>query len=106
MRQETDHTIRLARRGEASELALMSRTLIERGLPWSWTPPRIQRSMDDAETNVIVAEDVGSIVGFAVMAFGDDRAHLNLLAVRPTNRRLGSNACTWKASSPETESEL
>ncbi len=89
MRQETDHTIRLARRGEATELALMSRTLIERGLPWSWTPPRIQSSMDDAETNVIVAEDVGSIVGFAVMAFGDDRAHLNLLAVRPTNRRLG-----------------
>ncbi len=75
----------------------MSRNLIERGLPWSWTPPRIQRAIDDPETNVIVAEDLGGINGFAVMAFADDSAHLNLLAVRPTNRRqgLGRRLLRW-----------
>ena len=30
-----------------------------------------------------------SITGFAIMEFGDERAHLVLLAVRPSHRRLG-----------------
>jgi ribosomal-protein-alanine N-acetyltransferase len=36
-----------------------------------------------------VACDRGRIAGFAIMEFGDERAHLVLLAVRPTHRRMG-----------------
>jgi len=31
----------------------------------------------------------GAITGFAIVEFGDERAHLVLLAVRPSHRRLG-----------------
>src|SRR5205814_582222 len=31
----------------------------------------------------------GTLTGFAIMEFGDERAHLVLLAVRPSHRRLG-----------------
>ncbi|MBT8446515.1 MAG: GNAT family N-acetyltransferase [Gammaproteobacteria bacterium] len=92
-----DSSIRLAGRADAAELSLMSRNLIERGLPWSWTPPRIQAAIDNAETNVVVAEDLGCITGFAVMSFAEDSAHLNLLAVRPSNQRqgLGRRLLRW-----------
>jgi ribosomal protein S18 acetylase RimI-like enzyme len=36
-----------------------------------------------------VACDRGRIAGFAIMEFGDERAHLVLLAVRPAQRRMG-----------------
>ncbi len=37
----------------------------------------------------LVTRDGPRIVGFAIMSFGDERAHLVLLAVRPSHRRRG-----------------
>lgn len=93
-----DHlTLRLATRGDAAQIAAMSRDLIERGLGWSWTPRRVQRSIVDAHTNVVVALDGQRLVGFGIMRYHDDESHLLLLAVQPSERRRGIGAAlvTW-----------
>lgn len=82
-------TYRLARRSDAREIAELSRDLVESGLGWSWHPPRVLRAIAARDINVLVATDRGKIVGFAIMEFGDTQAHLSLLAVRPSHRRLG-----------------
>jgi ribosomal protein S18 acetylase RimI-like enzyme len=87
----------LARSGDAREIAEMSRDLIEQGLTWSWTPARVQHFITGAESSVIVARREQRIAAFAIMHFGDDVAHLNLLAVAPRHRRqgLGSQMMEW-----------
>jgi ribosomal-protein-alanine N-acetyltransferase len=88
-------TLALARAADAREIAEMSRDLIEHGLTWSWTPARVQHFISGAESSVIVArrERRGAaaprIAAFAIMHFGMDVAHLNLLAVAPEHRRQG-----------------
>lgn len=81
--------IRLATARDAAHLATMSRDLIEQGLGWSWTAPRIARHVRSPESVVLVAETDGYVLGFAIMRFGDEEGHLDLLAVKPGNRRLG-----------------
>jgi [ribosomal protein S18]-alanine N-acetyltransferase len=81
--------IRLATRDDVRAIAALSRTEIEHGLPWRWTPPRVQRALADARTNVCVAEQGDALVGFGIMVYADDTAHLSLLAVRPEARRQG-----------------
>jgi ribosomal-protein-alanine N-acetyltransferase len=75
----------------------MSRQFIETGLGWSWTPARVAASVRDRETNVIVVESAGGLLGFAIMTYGDETAHLTLLAVREGQRRrgLGSILLRW-----------
>jgi ribosomal-protein-alanine N-acetyltransferase len=75
--------------GDAPALASMSRDLIEAGLGWSYRAPRVAELIRDPETIALVTRDHARIVGFAIMAFGADRAHLVLLAVRPSHRRRG-----------------
>jgi ribosomal-protein-alanine N-acetyltransferase len=70
-------------------MAEMSRDLIEAGLGWRYTPPRMAALINDPETVVLVACDSTRIQGFAVMQFGDRHAHLALLCVRPTQQRRG-----------------
>lgn len=95
-------TIRLAEPRDAQAIALMSRDFIEAGLGWKYDSARVMRAIRDRETLVVVACESGkaastsaaagtrgAITGFAVMEFGDERAHLVLLAVRPSHRRLG-----------------
>jgi ribosomal-protein-alanine N-acetyltransferase len=82
-------TYRLAKRADAREIAELSRDLIESGLGWSWHPPRVLRAIAARDTNVLVATERGKLVGFAIMEFGETQAHLSLLAVRPSHRRLG-----------------
>lgn len=79
----------LARSGDAREIAEMSRDLVEQGLSWSWTPARVQHFICGSDSSVIVARRERRIAAFAIMHFGDDVAHLNLLAVAPRHRRLG-----------------
>src|SRR5690242_21150462 len=87
--------IRLAEPRDAQPIALMSRDFIESGLGWKYDAPRVLRAIRDRETVVLVAceggarSGRGAINGFAVMEFGDERAHLVLLAVRPSHRRAG-----------------
>jgi ribosomal-protein-alanine N-acetyltransferase len=115
-------TVALADAGDAREIAEMSRDLIEQGLTWSWTPARVQHFISGAESSVVVARrprsgdippydarrnnvrrigarriDARCIAAFAIMHFGDDVAHLNLLAVAPEHRRqgLGRQLMDW-----------
>ena len=70
-------------------MAEMSRQLIEAGLGWRYTPQRMAALIGDRETVVLVAHDAARLQGFAVMQFGDVRAHLVLLCVQPAQRRRG-----------------
>jgi ribosomal-protein-alanine N-acetyltransferase len=87
----------LARAPDAREIAEMSRDLIEQGLTWSWTPARVQHFISGTESSVVVARRERRIAAFAIMHFGEEVAHLNLLAVAPTHRRqgLGRQLMDW-----------
>lgn len=82
-------SLRLARLAEADSIANLSRDLIEYGLNWRWTPVRVAASIRAANVNVLVASMHEEIAGFAIMRYGDDDAHLDLLAVAPPYRRSG-----------------
>jgi [ribosomal protein S18]-alanine N-acetyltransferase len=79
----------LARPKDAAQIASMSREYIENGLQWSWTPSKVQRFIQGRECSVVVARREDKISAFAIMHFGDQTAHLNLLAVAPEYRRQG-----------------
>ena len=82
-------TLRLAQSTDAQEVAIMSRDLIENGLGWSWTRGRVARNIADRDTLSVVACQGGRMIGFAIAYFGDEHAHLNLLAVQREYQRLG-----------------
>lgn len=79
----------LARPADAEAIAVMSRDLIESGLKWSWTPARVAKQIHCRATVVLVAQAREGLVGFAIMHFRDEDAHLNLLAVSSSHRRSG-----------------
>ncbi|HKZ72952.1 MAG TPA: GNAT family N-acetyltransferase [Steroidobacteraceae bacterium] len=81
--------LRLARSRDAPDIAAMSHAFIERGLRQTWTDARIARHIRHPESVVLVADFLGPLGGFAIMDFGDDTAHLDLLAVAPAHRRRG-----------------
>lgn len=82
-------TLRLARPDDARAMATMSRDLIEAGLGWRYSPLRIAALRRNAETVALVACQGDAIQGFAIMQFGDERAHLTLLCVQPAQQRSG-----------------
>lgn len=105
--------IRLADPRDAQAIAMMSRDFIEAGLGWKYDSPRVLRAIRDPETLAVVACDSGRggargargvIAGFAIMEFGDERAHLVLLAVRPALRRhgVGQRLLEWLLQSART----
>jgi len=87
----------LARRADVDEIAAMSRDLIEDGLQWAWTSRRVAGSVRRRDALVVVARADAALVGFAIMRYGDDDAHLDLLAVLPDHRRhgLGRRLVEW-----------
>lgn len=89
--------IRLARPNDAVRIAEMSRSYIESGLGWSWTPVRVVREITSKSTNVIVAVDGTEVAGFAIMKYLNDEARLNLFAVHPKYRRrgIGTRMIKW-----------
>jgi ribosomal-protein-alanine N-acetyltransferase len=97
-------TIRLAGPRDAQAIALMSRDLVESGLGWKYDAARVMRAIRDPETLAPVACDRGRVAGFALMEFGDERAHLVLLAVRPAHRRtgIGRRLVEWLVASART----
>lgn len=96
----TEGDIELARPDDAAEIASLSRRTIEQGLEWRWTPHRVLDCMADAETNVVVARRGTDLLGFALMRYGEDDAHLLLLATQPRCRRqgVGSALLAWLES--------
>lgn len=85
-------TLRAATRSDAAIIALMSRDLVEAGLGWHYRPGVVSTLIGDPETAAVVACDGRLVAGFAILALADERAHLVLLAVRPSARRRGIGA--------------
>jgi ribosomal protein S18 acetylase RimI-like enzyme len=90
-------SIRLAVSRDALVIAEMSRDYIEYGLGWSWTPARVLAAVRDRATNTAVLGEGDAIDGFGIMQYGDETAHLALLAVHPTRQRrgLGGQLLAW-----------
>lgn len=82
-------TFKLARPSDATAIAHMSKRLIEVDLPWAWTPERVAKHIRHPESVVLTARVGGKLVGFAIMQFSDETAHLNLLAVEPAYEQFG-----------------
>lgn len=97
-------TIRLATLRDARAIAELSRDQIEAGLAWSWTPERVRASIRNAATNVVVAMEGIALVGFGIMVYGDEKAHLSLLAVSPQRRDhgVGARLLDWLEKSART----
>lgn len=89
--------LRLAAGLDAEAIAALSRDRIEHGLGWRWTAPRVLRSIVDSATNALVAADGDQVLGFGIMKYHDDEAHLLLLAVHAQagRRGIGSALLTW-----------
>ncbi|HEY2418068.1 MAG TPA: GNAT family N-acetyltransferase [Steroidobacteraceae bacterium] len=84
--------IRLATSRDAAMIAEMSRDYIEYGLGWSWTAARVLAAVNDQATNVAVLAEYAALAGFGIMHYGDETAHLALLAVRPNQQQRGIGA--------------
>jgi ribosomal protein S18 acetylase RimI-like enzyme len=81
--------LRLARPADLFPISRMSRDLVESGLGWSWTPARVGREILSPDSVVLTGCHNEVVVAFAIMHFGEDTAHLNLLAVEPEFQRMG-----------------
>jgi len=97
-------SISLATADDARAIAHLSRTSVEQGLPWRYTPGRAAKMIRDPDFNVIVARDAQVMAGFGSMRYGDDRAHLYLIAVDSQFRRqgVGGAMLDWLESSART----
>ncbi|HWW19807.1 MAG TPA: GNAT family N-acetyltransferase [Steroidobacteraceae bacterium] len=82
-------TIRLALLTDAPAIARMSRLYVEHGLGWSWNVPRIEAAIRCDSINVAVIRERHALSGFGIMQYGDQTAHLALLAVHPEWRKQG-----------------
>ncbi|HZT55977.1 MAG TPA: GNAT family N-acetyltransferase [Burkholderiaceae bacterium] len=83
-------TIRLATPADAKAIAALSWREVEQHWPWHWNPPSALSAMLDRDANVALALGAdGQLVGFGVMEYHDDTAHLSLLVVNATARRRG-----------------
>jgi ribosomal protein S18 acetylase RimI-like enzyme len=102
--QVHDYQLQPARRAEAAALAQLSERFIEAGLRPSWGEVRIAWHIRDPDSVVLTARHGGDLAGFAIMRYGDERAHLNLLAVVPGHRRRGvaRRLLTWLEESALT----
>jgi [ribosomal protein S18]-alanine N-acetyltransferase len=81
--------IEFADRQDAIHIAEISRNQIEAGLGWTWRRDRVLNAIRNRETAVIKANVLSNFAGFAIMRFGWEEAHLDLIAVKPRFRRLG-----------------
>jgi [ribosomal protein S18]-alanine N-acetyltransferase len=84
--------ITLAGAEHARSIAEMSREYIEYGLGWSWTQARVIKAIHDDSTNVAIMQERGAVIGFGIMRYGEQRAHLVLLGVALGHRKRGLGA--------------
>lgn len=96
--------LRVAQPRDAHAIAALSRDHIENGLGWKYDAARVRRSIADRDTVVLVACERSVLTGFAIMGFGEERAHLVLLAVHPARRRrgIGRAMLEWLLESART----
>ncbi|MGR9105828.1 MAG: GNAT family N-acetyltransferase [Gammaproteobacteria bacterium] len=81
--------IAFANRLDALHIAEMSREYIEKGLGWNWRRARVLAAIRNRDAVVIKACVQSMFAGFAIMRFGREEAHLDLIAVKPRFRRIG-----------------
>lgn len=93
--------VSLAQPSDATDIADMSRHLIEHGLPWTWRWERVERAISASNTNVAVVRERGQLLGFGIMEYWDEDAHLVLFAVHPNYQRqgIGSAILRWLEAS-------
>ena len=96
--------IRLAVAADDDALASLARDEIEHGLGWTWTPARIAAARAAADMTLAVAWRGPQRLGFGLMRYFDDTAHLCLLAVAPGVRRQGvaTGLLAWLEASART----
>lgn len=82
-------SIEFANPRDALMVAEMSREYIEAGLGWSWRPERVLKSIRNPDAVVIKARVRSACAGFAIMRFGWQEAHLDLIGVEARFRRTG-----------------
>jgi [ribosomal protein S18]-alanine N-acetyltransferase len=85
----TELPVRLATSADAAGIAAMSRDQIEQGLGWSWNEARVRRAIRDRDINVAVVPEEDRLLGFGIMSYRDEVAHLLLFAVRESHQRKG-----------------
>jgi ribosomal protein S18 acetylase RimI-like enzyme len=96
-----DYRFELASPRDASRIAALSRHLIEEGLRPTWPADRVLCHIRRTDSVVLTARFQGpltlQLAAFAIMQFGDDHAHLNLLAVEIGHQRrgLGRRLLNW-----------
>ena len=92
-----EYSLQPARLADARRLAVMSQEFVEAGLRPAWSASRVTWHMRHPESVVLAARVGSTTAGFAIMRYGDDVAHLNLLAVDPAHRRRGvaRKMMTW-----------
>ncbi len=96
-----EYRFELAAPREAAAIAALSRRLIEAGLPPSWPAERVLCHIKRTDSVVLAARRLAAVApplaGFAIMHFGETRAHLNLLAVDSEHQRrgLGRRLMLW-----------
>jgi [ribosomal protein S18]-alanine N-acetyltransferase len=86
---EYPYRLEPARASDAARLAAMSQAHVEAGLKPAWGAARIRWHVRDPDSVVLSSRLQLTVAGFAIMRYGDDVAHLNLLAVDPAHRRRG-----------------
>ena len=94
--------LRLAHATDAPAMACLSRDHIEAGLAWRYSAGRVAALIAAADTSAVAAFDAAdSLHAFAIMQFGDERAHLVLMCVAPEHRRrgVGRRLLDWLAAS-------
>ena len=93
----TNFEIQLATLRDAVQIAEMSKTDIEYGFPWKWTPSRVIQAIADSTTNVAVIREQSLVIAFGIMQYEAHAAHLELFAVHRSRRRtgLGSALLAW-----------
>jgi len=90
-------TVNFATQSDVVEIGELSKTDIEYGLGWRYTPERMSVLLRDNAKNVVVARDGGSLAGFGIMTYADQHANLDLLAVKAPYRRrgIGTQIVSW-----------
>ena len=84
-----EYRLEPARLADAALLAAMAREFVEAGLRPAWGAARITWHVRHPASVVLTARSGPAAVGFAIMRYDDEVAHLNLLAVAPAHRRRG-----------------
>jgi len=82
----------------------LSRREVENGLPWTWTPARLNRFISLPSTNAYVADVNGQFAGFSIAGLGVARAHLVLLAVEKKyqHQGVGGELLDWQIRAAQT----